>query len=173
MELKKGFYFTIDSLVAGGIIIILIILISSFYIKEQSYLHLNYLSQDVARVLETMKVSEIDNNYVKSLINDGTITHLDNTLLEQIGEFWAQDQMVFANKTASNITSLWVSDTTGIGIWINNENVYSKNVPIKKSLISSKKIISGIKKGQAPSSNTRQNPPVLWGPAIAEVRVWE
>ena len=35
-----------------------------------------------------------------------------------------------------------------------------------------KKMISGIAKGQT-GIPSRNNPPTLWGPAIAEVRVWE
>ena len=173
MELKKGYYFTMDSIIAGGIILILIMLTSSFYVKEQSTFHLNYLSQDLIRVLGTSTVGEIKNGYTNALINDMTITNLKNTVLEQIGEFWAENEMILANKTASNVTSPWVSNTTGVGIWINNETIYNKDVPIKKSLVSSKKIISGIKKGQPSGSGSRQNPPALWGPAIVEVRVWE
>ncbi len=173
MELKKSLYFTIDSIIAGGIILIFIGFFSSFYLEEQSSFHLSYFSQDFIRVLGTIAVRDIDNNYIKSLINDGTISNPDNTVLEQIGEFWAENEMVLANKTASNVTSMWVYNTTGIGIWVNNQTIYNKDLPLKKSLVSSKKIVSGIKKGVVPSPHSRQNPPTLWGPAIVEVRVWE
>lgn len=173
MELKRGFYFTFDSIIAGGITLVFIILISSFYIKEQSSIHLNYLSQDIIRLLGTVTVSEIDNNYIKSLINDGTILNLDNTILEQVGEFWADNDMVSASKTASNVTENWISNNTGFGIWMDNEIIYKRDIPIKKYLVSSKKMISGIRKGGTSSSPTRNKPPSLWGPAIAEVRAWE
>ncbi len=172
MRLKRAFYFTLDSIIAGSIILTIILLISSFYSKEQSTSRLNYLSSDLALVLDTIKVRDIDNNYVKSLISDGTIKNMDNTILEQIGEFWAKDDMEHANKTASNVIEQWVSNTTGFGIWINDEAIYNRNITMKSSLVSSRKMISGIAKGQA-SGLTRANPPTLWGPAIAEVRSWE
>jgi len=168
---KKGFYFTIDSIIAGGIVIIVILLASSFYIKEQPSVHLNYLSQDLIKTLSTLNVVEIDNEYINELIADQTITNLDNTILEQIAEFWAADELVLANRTASNVTEPWVSNATGFGIWINNESIYNNNISLKKSLISTKKIISGIEKGQT-SGSTRKNPPTLFGPIIVEIRVW-
>jgi len=169
---KKGIYFTLDSIIAGTIVIVIILLTSSFYIKEQPSVHLNYLSQDLIKTLSTLNVEEIDNEYINSLIADQTITNLDNTILEQIAEFWADDELVLANRTASNVTELWVSNVTGVGIWINNETIYNNNISLKKSLISTKKIISGIEKGQT-SVSTRKNPPTLWGPVIVEVRVWQ
>lgn len=171
MGIKKGIYFTIDSLIAGGIILIVIVLASSFYIKEQPAFHLNYLAQDLTTTLSTLTVEEIDNAYLDSLV--GTqITNIDNTVLEQIVEFWADDKMDLADKSFRNVTGSFVSNITGFGLWIDNENIYSRDIPIKRSLVSSKKIISGIAKAQT-GGLARQNPPTLFGPAIAEVRAWE
>jgi len=172
MAVKKGVYFSIDSILAGGIILTVIVLASSFYLNEQPSLHLNYLSQDLVITLSTLTVEEIDNDYLNSLIEEGTITKLDNTVIEQIGEFWADDEMDLANMSASNVTELLVPDTMGFGIWINNETIYTRDLPIKRSLVSSKKIISGIAKGEV-GGETRKNPPILWGPAVVEVRVWQ
>lgn len=173
MELKKGYYFTLDSIVASGIILILITIIPSFYVEEHATTHLNYMADDLMETLGTLKVGETKNGYIKGLISSGSISKLDNTVLEQISEFWADNQISLANKTASNVTGSWAPDNLGIGIWINNETVYSRDVPLKKSLVSSRKSISGIKKGDPQGQSSRQNPPTLWGPVIIEVRVWE
>ena len=172
MELKKAIYFTLDSIIAGGIVLTIIMLLSSFYSKEPDATHLNYLSNDLISILGSVKVKEIGNSYIKSLINDGTITNLDNTVLQQIGEFWADNEIDLAKKTALNVTEPWLSTHTGSGVWINNEVIYNKDVPVKMYLISSKKMISGIAKGHT-TDLTRKNPPTLWGPAIIEVRLWE
>ena len=170
--MKKGIYFTLDSIIAGGIVLTVIALASSFYIKEPSNIHLNYLSGDLIKVLSTLTVEEVDNKYINSLISDGTITDLDNTILDQIGEFWANDDMVNANRTVSNVTEPWIPDAFGFGIWTDSKTIYKREIPIKKSLVSSKKMISGISKGHSQGPETRKEPPTLWGPAIVEVRVW-
>lgn len=173
MAMKKGIFFTIDSILGAGIILAVIIFTSQIYVKEYPSFHLNYLSQDLIRTLSSITVKEINNEYLNILIGDGTIKNTNNTILEQIGEFWASGQVVFANKTAANVTEHLVSNITGIGIWIDNDLIYDNGIQVKRSLISSKMPVSGTKKGQTSSPYTRDNPPTLWGPAIAEVRVWQ
>ncbi|MFH0867870.1 MAG: hypothetical protein V1831_01025 [Candidatus Woesearchaeota archaeon] len=172
MGMKKGVFFTIDSILAGGIIMVVIILVSSSYVKDQPTFQLNYMSQDLTRTLSTLTVREINNVYINEHI---TGDDLDNTVMEQIVEFWARgdtDGLEYASKTVSNVTGPFVNNVTGFGVWINNEAIYTRDIPIKKSLVSSKRIVSGIEKGKS-GGLTRKNPPTLFGPVVFEVRVWQ
>ena len=171
--MKKGIFFTIDSIVAAGIIFTVILYSSSFYAKDQPTFNLNFLSQDLIRTLSTLNVVEIDNVYLNELIDTSILTdsELENAVLEQIAEFWAAGDLDKANRVASNVTDLFVPSNTGFGIWIDNEVIYARDMDITKSLVSSKKIISGIEKGKT-SGETRENPPALLGPVVVEVRVW-
>lgn len=171
-RLKNGVFFTIDSILGAGIILITLIFALSLYAEEQPIFHLNYLSQDIIKSLSAVTVGQSSNGYIKGLVAGGTITNKDNTILEQIVEFWADEEISLANKTAANVTKPFVQDSMGFGVWIDNEAVYTKDAPIKKSLASSKKIISGIEKGKT-TGLTRENPPTLLGPVVFEVRVWQ
>ena len=171
IKMKKGMFFTIDSMVAAGIILAVILFASSFYLEEQPNFYLNYLSQDLTRILSTLTVEEIDNEYVNERIDTADIENLDNTVLEQIIEFWANDELEYANKTVSNVTEPLVPDIIGFGVWVDDETIYQRDMPIKESLVLSKKIVSGTAKGQS-GGGTRQNPPTLLGPVVVEVRVW-
>ena len=171
--MKKGIFFTIDGIIAAGIIFATIILISSVYTQEQNNYNVNYLSKDLANSLTTLKIKDSDNGYIKGLVADGTIKNKDNTVLEQIGEFWADDKLDVASKTVSNLTSSLIPVNIGFGVWIDNQQIYSKDVPLKKALVTSKMLVSGFKKGQATSSYDRQNPPTLFEPIVIEVRAWE
>lgn len=170
--MKKGVFFTIDSIIAAGIIFIVIISTSSSYVKEQPSFQINYISQDVISILSALNVVEANNEYINERIAGGDIENMDNTILEQIAEFWAEGQSEYANKTTSNVTGLFIPNTMSFGVWIDNEAVYTRDGAITKSLISSKKIISGIAKGQQ-TAETRENPPTLFGPVVVEVRVWQ
>jgi len=171
MELKKGIFFTLDGIIAAGIIFFIILLTSSIYVNEQVSFNLNFMSQDIIRTLSSLTINEIGNTYIDELISSGDITNLDNTIMEQIVEFWADDKLLIANRTASNVTDLFVPENIGFGMWINNDTIYKRDMPVKNSLISSKKVISGFAKGQT-SGDTRKIPPALLGPAIVEVRIW-
>jgi hypothetical protein len=172
MELKKGVYFTIDSLIAAGIVFTVILLSSSFYAEEQPSFHLNYMSQDLVRTLSTLTVEEANNEYLDGLMGGPNEPNLKNTILEQVGGYWADDKIINANRTVSNVTEPFIPDIIGFGIWINNKTIYKRDIPIQKSLVSSKKILSGVSEGQT-GPHTRGNLPALGTPVIVEVRLWE
>lgn len=168
--MKNGIFFTIDSILAAGIIFAVVIFTSSLYAENQPTININYMSKDLVDTLSTITIREVDNEYINSLspldVNE------DNTILEQIVEFWADDELEKANKTTSNVTTLFIPDNMGFGLWIENEAVYTRDLPLEKSLVSSKKIISGVEKGKT-TGLTRNNPPTLLGPVVVEVRVWQ
>ena len=170
--MKKGMFFTIDGILAAGIVFATIISASYFYAEEQPTFHVNYMSQDLIDTLSAANVQKIDNKYINSLISAGTITNLGNTVLDQIVEFWAENDIAIANKTVSNVTEPLIPDASGFGVWIDNQAIYTRDKAITKSLMSSKKIISGIAKGQQ-TAETRKNPPTLFGPVVIEIRVWQ
>jgi len=175
MAMKKGQFFTIDAIIAGGIIFSVVIFTSSLYVEAPPTIHLNYLSNDLISTLSSVTIKEINNEYINERIAGGDIDNLDNSVLQQIAEFWAKDDVTnleYANKTMSNVTALFIPDNIGFGLWIDDEAIYIRDMPIRKSLISTKKIISGIEKGKS-TGETRKKPPTLLGPVIAEVRVWQ
>ena len=171
-KMKKGMFFTIDGILAAGIVFGTIIFSSSFYAEEQPTFHISYLSQDLMDTLSAANVAGVNNGYINSLISDGSITNLKNTVVDQIVEFWAEGDIDRANKTAGNVTEPLVPDTNGFSILIDEEAIYSRDKPLTKSLASSKRIVSGIAKGQQ-TAETRNNPPTLFGPVVAEIRVWQ
>lgn len=146
--MKKAVFFTIDSLLASGIIIISILLVSNFYSAERQNANVNYASQDLVRVFSSMAVSQINNDYVKSLIASGSIENANNTILEQIGDFWAGNEIELARNFTKNLTEDIFPSQYGFSILVNGEEIYSRNIPVKKSLVSSRKMISGIAKAK-------------------------
>lgn len=166
---NKGFFFTMDSILAGGIILVVILLSSSSYVNKQPSVHLNYLSQDLVRTLSAITVEEIDNEYLNARIASGDITNPDNTVLEQISEFWADGEMEFASNSVLSVIEPILPNSVGFGVWIDDELVYQRDVPLTKSLVSSKIIVSGVET----TLETRKYPPTSFGPVVFEVRVWQ
>lgn len=148
MAMRKAIFFTIDSLLASGIVILSILLISNFYSAEQQGLNVNYASKDLVKVYSAMKVGEVDNNYVKNLIASNDITNINNTILEQIGEFWAESKTELAANFTKNLTEDIVPKNYGFSVLVNGEVIYARNLPVNKVLVSSRKLISGIAKAK-------------------------
>src|SRR3989344_5090242 len=146
MAIKKAIFFTIDGLLASGIIILAALLVSSFYTSESQGVNINYASQDLVRVFSFLTVGDVNNDYVKSLIASGEITNLNNTIIEQIGQFWSEDKIDLARDFTKNLTEAIFPTGYGFSVLVNDDIIYSRNFPIVKSLVSSRRITSGITK---------------------------
>ena len=144
----KGIFFTIDSLLASGIVILSVVLVSNFYFVEKERANINYASSDLISVFSSMKVGDINSDYVKNLTASGIITNINNTLIEQIGEFWAGEQTDLARNFTRNLTESLVPKRYGFGVYVNGDEIYARSGNATSSLISSRKLISGIAKAK-------------------------
>jgi len=143
---KKGFFFTVDALLAASILLGGLIILSSNYISTQPTIHLNYLSQDIINCLDTLKINELNNSYVDGLIANGNITDTNNSILQQVGEFWAAEKFEIARMFMGNITEDILPDRYGFGMWISEDLIYQRDNPPPSSRSSARKLISGIEK---------------------------
>lgn len=148
---KKGIFFTIDAIIAASIIVLGLILASSFYISEKKSTSINYLSSDMTRVLSALKISEVNNTYVSQLIADGMIEQksLNNSIAEILGEMWATNNSEIALNLTQELIEPHMDDRFGYGIYINEEEIWARPSAIRSALVSSQKMISGIEKDKA------------------------
>lgn len=151
MNKKRGVFFTIDAILAAGIFVAVILLVSSSHVSEPDKAQASFTSQDIIKVFTNLKVEEIDNGYIQNLIDTGVITKVDNTILEQIGEFWAdgtEEKLELAKKFTSNVTYSLIPERMGFGLYVDGEEIYLRDKDVTRSIISSRKIISGITKSR-------------------------
>ncbi len=143
---KQALFFTVDAILAATVILASILAVTSFYLNEQPTTNLNYMSSDFVNVLSTLRVSEIQSTYVQGLISEGNITRTNNTIIEQIGEFWAEGEYDTARDFTKNVTEGLAPDYFGYSIWIGDYVIYQRNKTNDQSIIASRKIVSGIEK---------------------------
>ncbi|HLD87504.1 MAG TPA: hypothetical protein VJB12_05590, partial [Candidatus Nanoarchaeia archaeon] len=143
---KKGVYFTVDAMIAVSIIFITLLLITSTHVSKKENTSSASAASDIVHIFTQAKVSELDNPYVQLLINDGTIKNSNNTVFDQLGEFWALVQYDLAQRFVSNISQDLVPSQFGMMVVIGDDIMNSNNRTHTGSLASSRKIISGIAK---------------------------
>ncbi len=146
MAVKRGMFFTLDGLLALSIVIVGIILVSQFYTHKPVNIGVNFASNDITRIFSSITVGELDNEYVKSLIQSGKITDMNNTIFDQLGLFWAVGDMELAENFTRNITESIFSESLGISVLVDGEEIYSRSTPAGKTLVSSRSMVSGITK---------------------------
>ncbi len=147
MACKKGFYFTIDAMIAAALLITGLTMGGALYVRESRTAALEHYSQDLLGILSSVKLYEVNSSFVSSLSASGVITDLNNTILEQAGEFWAEDNLSMALQLL-NLTAGILPAQFKYGIFFGNELVYGPDELPSTSLVSSKRLISGLAKGK-------------------------
>lgn len=144
---KKAYFFSLDALVALIIIIGIVILIKPYSSQKTPEAH---IQEDLITVLSSLKIGEINNSYVKELISENKITDINQSVLEQIGEFYAKSDPEAQFLAQSVINQLNISEN--IGLYFNNQPITEKySIPQNNAtdIWTSRQIISGIQQGSS------------------------
>jgi hypothetical protein len=145
--MKRGIFFTIDALIGAFILLAALLAISSYYSQAPTTVNLAYYAEDTLHSLNLLTAGEMDNaTLVASLIQTEMINNTNNTLLEQIGEFWANDDLVSAWALAKNLTDILVPSNFGVAVVIDNETIYTRSSPPKTFVTKISKMVSGLEK---------------------------
>lgn len=145
---KKGVYFTLDAFFSTMLLLIGIILITNYSIIETSTNEIDLLSKDLLLTLSEIKISEVSNPWIVEQIANGNITNLNNSLLEQIGHFWALGKIDKATNLSMIIVENLVPERYAISIILDDDIIFLKNKTAGiKNLVTSRRMITGIEQG--------------------------
>ena len=176
MQLKKrGYFFILDAVLALFVLVIGVFLITSSYVNFPEPTQVGLLSDDLLNFLSNTKIKDLNNPYAGiggELWTQGDIKDVDNSLLQQIGEFYATNKLNISEKFIQNVSKdimppqfryeVWMDDVILYPSIQSNEHIKSRNDT--EILLTSKKITFGVK-----NKTTSE----IWGPFKAEVFVWE
>ncbi len=187
---KKGYFFSIDAISAAGILLtgifLLFYVMSSRPVETPSY----HLSEDMLNVMEKTTIdnlSKADYPYIYSLIEDGSIVNVRNSVMEQAGEFYYlntidtsinQPYLKKSMALVQNITYALVPAQNGFRVRIydavNNNDPGTELVLIENSLVGEEKaaVKIALKKiifGVIINENSVRT---VWGPYVIETSTW-
>ena len=172
---KRGYFFILDAFLGLSVLLIGVILVTSSYVNFPQPSQVGLLANDLTNFLSTKKIKDLNNPYAGiggELWNNGTITDADNSLLQQIGEFYAANKLDVAERFIQNVSEGVTPPEFLYEVWIDGIILYpitpsAEHTKLKESselLLTSKVITFGI------MNKTTSN---LWGPYKVEVFVWE
>jgi len=172
---KRGYFFILDAVLGLSVLVIGVFLITSSYVNVPQPAQVGLLSDDLLDFLSNNKIKDLNNPYAGiggEFWNQGIITDADNSLLQQIGEFYAANNFDTAEKFIQNVSKGIVPSQFRYEVWIDGtilhpqipsaEHIKSRNST--ELLLTSKKLTFGI------INKTTSD---LWGPYKAEVFLWE
>ncbi|HEY9703074.1 MAG TPA: hypothetical protein V6C58_11535, partial [Allocoleopsis sp.] len=105
-----------------------------------------FLTQDILTILSTTKISEVNNSFIQSEIQNGNITKSNNTILEQMGEYWALNKTDKASELFESMIPEGLIENVGLRVTIDDEEIYLKNYTSKKDVLTFNRMISGVVK---------------------------
>lgn len=164
----------LDATLALFVLTIGVLLILSFYIDLPQPTQVGFISKDLLNFFSDTKIKDLNNQYAGiggELWRNGSITDPENSLLQQIGEFYNRNDLATAEKFVQNVSDI-IPGQFKYEIWIDNTRIYPKNASqehLKSKantnlLLTSKKLTFGIQNKSTSG---------IWGPFKAEVFVWE
>jgi len=170
MNKRGAYFFVIDALIAASIIFVsLIIIFSTHSIVPESNTALRMV-EDYADFLANTRVRQFEGTYTQSLVQNGNITNLDNTLLEQLTEFYYYNASGIRDTTqimwnfTEELSKGAVVRQNSVLVYLNKSLIYNRTMTdMGKSnlLLSTKRI-----------SFKRINDTYVYGPITLEVRIW-
>src|SRR3989344_5425040 len=172
---KRGLFFEADAAIALFVLVIGAFLIASYYFSATPVTQAEFLSDDLLNMFSTTKIKDLNNPYAGlggELWQNGEITNSENTILQQIGEFYARGKINMSSKFIENISVIVIPPQYEFEVWLGSQNLYPFNLSAQHNasrnstnlLIVSKKIAYGI---------LNQSTGDFWGPYGVEVLVWE
>jgi hypothetical protein len=171
---KKGYFFTLDAMLSLGILVLGSLLLLASFTSVPSTTQTSVLADSVMDFLTLTKIKEFNNPHGGIggvLWNQGKITNEDNTLLQQIGEFYYKNELVIAEEFILNSTENLIPGQFSFEFWIDDLLLYPSSPSqthldskaTTKILLPTKKITYGILNESAD----------FFGPYDVEVLLWE
>src|SRR4030042_5022525 len=144
---KKGFYFTMDALFSSFLLIVGLILISNYLVKEPTTESIDFISPDLLVALSELKMSEVNSTFVSTYLGSSSHTNLNYTVLEQIGTYWATNETNLAVNLTDYLLRNLFPNNTGVSLVIENNVIFNKTQVKLSNLLTGERMITGITEG--------------------------
>ena len=144
--MKRGVFFSIDALMALGIIFFVILLAYPIIKKDSFGTEIHY---DLLETLSALSISEINNAYIQSLLATSQLNASNNSLLKDLGELYISNTPLAKDVASSILQDIETKEN--IGIWYDTTLLASKNsssIENAREIKTSRRLLSGVKSGE-------------------------
>lgn len=171
MNAKKSQIFLFDLISSLVIIIVTLGIVFSYYTVSSQNVDLYSQNQEIMSSLSQTRVNSLNNEEIRQLFIQSEIRNVDNTVGQQIGEFYARGRLDLARNISESFLDDFVLQQVNFQLLLLNEstviylyNETPSNLAFEDSSISSvtRRTIFGF-----------SNSTTLFGPYVFEMRLWQ
>lgn len=170
MNKRGAYFFVLDALLGGAIFLISIVIIMGSYINTPQTRYSYTQAEDLMNLMLNTKVIEFRNDYIELLYNSGRITNTEQTLFEQISEFYYTGKSEEAHNLSKIILTSVLPEQFGIMYSIIDSETDTRTILFNKSveIINNSNFQLNTKKISFYATNETE----FKGPNIVEIRIW-
>ncbi|MFC1649042.1 hypothetical protein ACFL1B_06345 [Nanoarchaeota archaeon] len=164
MDKRGAYFFVIDAFIGGAIVLISLIVVINSFTSTQDRTHPILILEDFVTYMSNTQVRDFQGTYMEQLIQQGKITNLRHTLLEQIGELHYYGNNTEAGLFIDEISDATLPEQMSFRYFYGNDMLHERAIyPYNKAnlVLSSKKV-----------SMVTINKSKIHGPHLAEVILW-
>lgn len=147
---KKGYFFTVDAIIASGILLLAVIILSYSTIEEVETSTINYIAEDTIKSLSELKIGEINNSVTQRLVSDGNLTEDDynRSILEYVSILWAEGKNDSAAALLDAILLGIVPDGYSLQVLAEDDELFLVNLTDPENLVSYQMFVTGVEPGK-------------------------
>ena len=155
MNLKKGMYYSLDALLAGFLLVGVAVILLQLNFYEPQTIPESFITQDMLDILDELTIQELEYNpFIQSELAAGNIRSDEFSVLEQIGEYWALNQTNKSTILFEIVFNDSLLDIGSINFLMDDDSLYIDNESSISTLVASRRMISGVAKGEAVTGST-------------------
>jgi len=157
------YFFVIDAFIGGAIVLVSLLVVMGSYTHTPEKEQVLTLLEDAITYMQNVQMRDFQGNYTQNLISNGSVTDTDNTLFEQLGVFYYENELQIAQDFLAEILE-GLPDQMSVRFYYDDTLLFEKeDFPFQSAglALSSKKL-----------SIVTINDTQLFGPHIVEVIVW-
>lgn len=155
MRLKKAIYYSLDALLAGFLLVGVAVILLHLNFYEPKTTPESFITQDVLNILDELTIQELNYNpFIQSELDSGNIRSGNLSVLEQIGDYWALNQTNKSTRLFEIVFNDSLDDVGNFNFLMGNDSLYINNESSISTLVTSRRMISGVAKGEAIAGST-------------------
>ena len=117
---KHSQIFIIDLILASVIIIVTFGVVLSTYLSSESQRDLFDIAFRASNSMASIGINDLNNDFVRELFVNQQIQNIDNTLLQQVSEFYVRGQNDLGQQLAEQISEIYFPSTVSFEIELVN-----------------------------------------------------
>ena len=155
LHARRAFLFTFDALLGSLLLLAALLVILHYNHTPQPVTQTTHYAQDALLALNTISIGSVQDATVQALIANGTIADPTVSVLDQIGTFWATNQIVLAENLTSTVLQDLLPPGIGSSLDFGGVFLYTQNgtTNVAQRAVS-RRMITGIQQGEALSGST-------------------